>query len=71
MNLLDENIRQDQSDQLRRWRIKFRRLDTDLGCTGIKDPQVIRIPAWKVFPQRDRGLADLHSEVVGPRVLRG
>lgn len=43
MNLLDENIRQDQSDQLRRWRIKFRRLDMDLVCTGIKDPQVIPV----------------------------
>ena len=41
MNVLDENIRQDQAEQLRRWRIKFRRLVVDIKHPGIKDPQVI------------------------------
>jgi hypothetical protein len=43
MNLLDENIRQDQGVQLRKWRIKFRRFAVELGRTGIKDSQIIPV----------------------------
>jgi hypothetical protein len=43
MNLLDENIRHDQGNQLRRWRIKFRRLVIELEHPGIKDPEVIPV----------------------------
>ncbi len=43
MNLLDENIRQDQGDQLRRWRIKFRRFIVDVKYPGIKDPEIIPV----------------------------
>lgn len=43
MNLLDENIRQDQGDQLRKWRIKFRRLVVDFEHPGIKDAQIVPV----------------------------
>ena len=43
MNLLDENIRQDQGNQLRQWRIKFRRLVVEVEYPGIKDPQIIPV----------------------------
>lgn len=43
MYVLDENIRQDQGDQLRRWRVKFRRLVIELEHPGIKDPQIIPV----------------------------
>ena len=43
MNLLDENIRQDQGDQLRRWGLKFRWLTREMAHTGTKDPEVIAI----------------------------
>ena len=41
MTLLDENIRQDQGAQLRRWRIPFRLLIRDLARPGIQDPDII------------------------------
>jgi len=41
MNLLDENIRQDQGEQLRKWRIPFRLLVRALARPGIKDPDII------------------------------
>ena len=41
MILLDENIRQDQGERLRKWRIRFRFLVEDLAQPGIKDPEII------------------------------
>jgi len=41
MNLLDENIRHDQGEQLRKWRIPFRLLVRDLARSGIQDPDII------------------------------
>src|SRR3954469_1493217 len=41
MNLLDENIRHDQGEQLRKWRIPFRFLIRDLARSGIQDPDII------------------------------
>ena len=41
MNLLDENIRQDQGELLRRWGIRFRWLTRDVARSGIQDPDVI------------------------------
>jgi len=43
MNLLDENIRQDQGEQLRKWRIKFRRFVVNVEHPGIKDSAVIPV----------------------------
>jgi len=43
MNLLDENIRHDQGEPLRRWRIKFRRFVVDVEYPGIKDSQIIPV----------------------------
>jgi hypothetical protein len=41
MNLLDENIRQDQEDILRKWRVKFRRISREFARPGIQDPEII------------------------------
>ena len=41
MILLDENIRQDQGVQLRRWRAPFRHLVDDIAPAGTKDPDII------------------------------
>ena len=41
MNLLDENIRHDQGEQLRKWRVKFRRFVVEVEHAGIKDADVI------------------------------
>jgi len=41
MNLLDENIRHDQGEHLRKWRIPFRRLIGDLARSGIQDPDIL------------------------------
>jgi len=41
MNLLDENIRHDQAQQLRKWRIPFRLLIRDLARSGIQDAEII------------------------------
>ena len=41
MIVLDENIRHDQGNQLRKWRIPFRLLIRDLARPGIQDPDVI------------------------------
>jgi hypothetical protein len=49
MNLLDENIRQDQGLQLRRWRIRFRPLVAGTALPGIQDDAVI--PLLHRLPQ--------------------
>ena|SRR2546423_409997 len=41
MNLLDENIRHDQGQTLRKWRIPFRFLIYDLARAGIQYPDII------------------------------
>ena len=41
MNLLDENIRHDQGEQLRKRHIKFRFLIHDLAHSGIQDPDIL------------------------------
>src|SRR5437016_14616225 len=41
MNLLDENIRHDQGQQLRKWRIPFRLLIRDRARSGIQDAEII------------------------------
>ena len=41
MNLLDENIRQDQGEQLRKWRLKFRRVTHELTDPGVQDSDII------------------------------
>ena len=41
MNLLDENIRHDQEDRLRQWRVKFRRISESIARPGIQDPDII------------------------------
>jgi hypothetical protein len=41
MNLLDENIRQDQGIQLRRWRVPCRFLVEEFAPSGIQDPDII------------------------------
>lgn len=41
MNLLDENIRHDQGQQLRKAGIKCRFLIHDLATSGIQDPDVL------------------------------
>lgn len=43
MNLLDENIRHDQDDLLRKWRIKSRRLGREIARSGTQDPEIIPI----------------------------
>ena len=41
MNLLDENIRKDQEDLLRAWRIKVRRLTEEVAYPGVQDPDIL------------------------------
>jgi len=41
MNLLDENIRHDQDDFLRKWRTKSRRVGREIARPGIQDPDII------------------------------
>lgn len=41
MNLLDENIRQDQGLQLRRWHIPCRFLVEEFAPSGIQDPDIL------------------------------
>ena len=43
MNLLDENVRRDQGDQLRRWRVPFRVLTEDVAHPGIQDPDILPV----------------------------
>src|SRR5947208_8713901 len=50
MNLLDENIRQDQGEQLRKWRVHFRILVRDLAKPGIQDPDTIPLLHHAKFP---------------------
>lgn len=57
MNLLDENIRQDQGIQLRRWHIPCRFLVEEFAPSGIQDPDIIPLlhrlkqPAWFTHDQ--------------------
>ncbi len=44
MNLLDENIRHDQGEQLRKWRIPFRFLVRYLANVEVAGPSLIRTP---------------------------
>jgi hypothetical protein len=41
VNLLDENIRDDQRDLLKRWRIPFRQVGKEISRSGIKDENLI------------------------------
>ena len=41
MNLLDEQIRQDQRELLRRWRIPHRQIGQDMAPSGIQDVEII------------------------------
>jgi hypothetical protein len=41
MILLDENIRHDQGERLRKWRIHFRFLIEGPAHPGVKDPEII------------------------------
>lgn len=41
MNLLDENVRGDQRELLRKWRIPIRQVGKELSRTGIQDPDLI------------------------------
>jgi hypothetical protein len=50
MNLLDENIRQDQGQQLRKWRIPFRLLVRDVAGAGIQDPDIIPLLHCAKYP---------------------
>jgi hypothetical protein len=51
MNVLDENIRHDQGEQLRKWRIKFRRLVVDIEDPGHQRSRSYSCPATS--PQAD------------------
>jgi hypothetical protein len=41
MNLLDENVRGDQRELLRKWRIAIRQVGKEFSRTGIQDPDLI------------------------------
>jgi hypothetical protein len=41
MNILDENIRSDQREMLRRWRIRVRHIGYDLFTKGVRDDEII------------------------------
>ena len=41
MNLLDENIRDDQRDILRKWRIPFQQIGKEISRSGIEDENLI------------------------------
>jgi len=43
MNLLDENIRKDQEDLLRTWRVKVRRLSREVAHPGIQDSDILTL----------------------------
>ena len=43
MNLLDENFPDDQSENLRIWKIPFRQIGKQAGYRGIKDDNIIPI----------------------------
>lgn len=63
MNILDENIRSDQRELLRRYRIAARQIGHDIAQKGIKDQAIIpflhqlRRPT---FFTRDRDFYDRH-----------
>ena len=50
MNLLDENIRHDQGQQLRNWRIPFGLLICDLARSGIQDAEIIPLLHRDKYP---------------------
>lgn len=41
MIVLDENIPDHEQAQLRRWRVRFRHIGTDVAREGIEDPEII------------------------------
>lgn len=41
MNLFDENVRQDQCDLSRSWRIAVRRIGREVGRKGMEDNEII------------------------------
>ena len=41
MNLLDENFPEDQLPLLEKWRIRVRQIGHEVGCLGVKDPDII------------------------------
>jgi hypothetical protein len=41
MNILDENIGEDQREKLRRYKIRFRHIGTDIGRSGIDDTEQV------------------------------
>ncbi len=43
MNLLDENVRDDQRDLLRQWRIPFRQVGREISRFGIQDEDLIPV----------------------------
>jgi len=61
VNVLDENIREDQRQRLRRWRIRIRQVGEDVAQKGIQDESLIRLlqslPRPTLFT-RDQGLYD-------------
>ena len=63
MTILDENIREDQRELLRRWRIPVRQIGADLGRKGMKDPAIVRLlhsSRNSTFFTRDVGFYDPH-----------
>jgi hypothetical protein len=43
MNLLDENVRVDQRDQLRRWGVRVRQIGHDIGRAGMGDVEILTL----------------------------
>lgn len=62
MNILDENIIASQRAQLRKWRIRFNHIGTEIGRRGMKDlteivPLLHRL-RWPTFFTHDLGFFD-------------
>jgi hypothetical protein len=61
MNILDENIRADQRELLRRYRIAIRQIGHDVSQKGIKDAAIVPFLHQQrrpTFFTRDRGFYD-------------
>jgi hypothetical protein len=39
--VLDENFQAVHRERLRRWRVRFRHIGTDIAQQGLKDPEII------------------------------
>jgi hypothetical protein len=50
MNLLDENIREDQRQRLRGWRITVHQIGFDIGRKGMKDKTIITLLQQQTAP---------------------